>query len=261
MPVSPFQRAANEQQKKQQEQEQQQQDSGSGGGSKRKSRSRPTNARRGKKQKTKERYAKAREDAQLEGIIPTTPEGAVRDERTVCADPLDGLPEMVRQALKEKWDTPGAAKPAIIASLLRPFYSNGIPTMTRDGEVVMMPPSPKLLNELARTLLALDQTQYERDNPVQAGQAKGNNQATVAIGVSIEANKLAVQVMREAFERETGGSNTALPALAESDAPGYRRFDGQVETCAASTTDQRGDGESLVNTEQSDLSYGPIPAR
>lgn len=42
---------------------------------------RPSNKQRNRRQKVKARYTKAREDAQLEGIIPTSPEGAVRDER------------------------------------------------------------------------------------------------------------------------------------------------------------------------------------
>ena len=41
----------------------------------------PTSRARGLKQNLKEHYAKVREEAQLQGLIPTTPEGAVRDEK------------------------------------------------------------------------------------------------------------------------------------------------------------------------------------
>src|SRR5262249_16981842 len=52
-----------------------------------------------------ERYAKVREDAQLLGIIPTVPEGAVRNEvAPVAPDPP--LPHLVRAAIKNNWETP-----------------------------------------------------------------------------------------------------------------------------------------------------------
>lgn len=204
----------------------------SGGGEKRKGKSRPTTSRRNKRQKTKAKYAKAREEAQLEGIIPTTPEGAVRDERSHSVDPLEGLPAMVRQALKEKWATPDQAKPAILAALLRPFF-NEVPLVTSDGELVHVPASPKLLNELARTILALDQTQWERDNPAQAGQARGTingvpTSGVVAVSVSVDSNKLAVKVLREHFEAAMGAD---IPALeVKEDSPEEPpRFDGNVE--------------------------------
>ena len=73
-----------------------------------------TTSKRNRRNKLKKRYAKAREDAQLAGLIPTTPGGAVRDERV---DPrsqgCQQLPQLVRQALKNDWNTPDEAKPAV----------------------------------------------------------------------------------------------------------------------------------------------------
>jgi hypothetical protein len=41
----------------------------------------PTSPRRKEEQRIKDRYAHAREDAQLAGVIPTTPEEALKPER------------------------------------------------------------------------------------------------------------------------------------------------------------------------------------
>lgn len=207
---------------------------------KRKSKSKPTKPAENRKKKLKKRYASAREDAQLAGLIPTTPDGAVRNERSSSVDPLDGLPELVRQALRENWATPAHAKPAIIAALLRPFFNN-VKILTKDGAIVEMPASPKTLNELARTILALDQTQYERENPEAAGKAKGPllngvpTSGVMAVTVSLESNKLAVKVLRETIEKEIGGGVTGIPPMIEQVPDSPPRFDGEVETGAAAS--------------------------
>lgn len=231
MPQSPFQRAA---------EINSQEDSSSASGKRKGGKSRPTTSRRNARQKTKEKYAKAREDAQLQGLIPTTPEGAIRDERAHSVDPLEGLPATVRQALRENWATPAEAKPAIIAALLRPFF-NEVTMIDKDGNQVTVPPSPKTLNELAKTILSLDQTQYERDHPMEAGKAKGpaiNGVPTtgnVAFNISVQSNRLAVNVLRDYFENEVGGGVTDIGPLIEHKEGEPPRFDGEVETGAAAT--------------------------
>src|SRR3954470_286655 len=68
------------------------------------------------KQKLRRHYTCDREDRQLSGEEPTTPLGAVRDERvdpsTQVSQPLSALElcAMVRQAVKEGWNVPDAAK-------------------------------------------------------------------------------------------------------------------------------------------------------
>jgi hypothetical protein len=145
--------------------------------------SHPTNKARNRRKKVQARYAKAREDAQLAGLIPTTPEGAVRGERV---DPrlqsCQQLPQLIRQALREGWNVPDSAKPGIIAELLQPFYA-------QDG-----PQDYKLLIRLARLLLLLDQTQ---DHSEEAGKAKGGGSATMA---SVQANIQAAALIREMIE-------------------------------------------------------------
>src|SRR3954453_15380832 len=80
--------------------------------------------KRKRRQRCKERYAKAREDAQLSGIIPTVPEGAVRDEVAPVA-PAPPLPHLVRAALRLGWDVPDAAKAKVVADLLAGFFEEG----------------------------------------------------------------------------------------------------------------------------------------
>jgi hypothetical protein len=138
--------------------------------------------KRKRRQRCKEVYAKAREDAQLAGLIPTVPEGAVRNEvAPVAPDPP--LPHLVRAAIKNNWATPDSAKPGIVDSLIAPFYDP-------DAD-------PALLVKCARVLLLLDQTQYERDHAEEAGKAKGGG----AVAVSVQANVRAVALLNEMLER------------------------------------------------------------
>jgi hypothetical protein len=112
---------------------------------------RSSKARR-RRQKIKRKYARLREDCQLAGIIETTPEGAVRDERApVGPDPP--LPHLVRKAIKNNWPVPDCNKPGIVGSLCAPVYDPD-----RD---------PMLLIRCVRVLLLLDQIQYERDRAEQ----------------------------------------------------------------------------------------------
>lgn len=156
--------------------------------------------RRNLRQKLKAQYARIREDAQLAGVIETTPQGAARNE---VVDPrLQGcqqLPELIRQALKECWAVPDSAKPGIIGALLEPFFSNDI-VLDKDGNQVRVAPSRTLLIELARTLKMLDQTQFERDHPELAAKARGGG------SISVNNNIQAALVLRGMIEKgELGG--------------------------------------------------------
>lgn len=148
--------------------------------------SHPSSKRRRAKQALKERYAKVREDAQLAGVIHTTPEGAVRNE---VSTGNAQLPELVRQALRENWATPDCAKPAIIANLLEPFFAER--ELGPDGKP--LPPNRAQMLELAKVLRLLDQTQFERDNPEAAGTAKGGTH------ISLQNTLQATEVMRRSL--------------------------------------------------------------
>ena len=136
----------------------------------RRRKSKATTSRQNEQQKIKVDYAVARENAQLAGVIPTTPEGALRNERVNSFDPA--LPEMVRLALRDNWSVPDAAKAKIISELLVPFYTDDV-VLDADGKQVKIRPSRKLLMELAKTLVALDQRYWERAHPTLAGPDKG----------------------------------------------------------------------------------------
>lgn len=118
------------------------------------------------RQGVKERYAKAREDAQLAGVIPTAPEGAVRDEKV---DPLtQGEQELVgidRAAVNKGWAVPENEKQGVIGRLIQKVY---------DEES-----SAKEVAVCASVVLRADQIQYERDHPDEAGKAKGGTKVDV----------------------------------------------------------------------------------
>lgn len=144
----------------------------------------PTTKRRKDRQRLKERYAKVREDAQLAGIIPVEPEGAVRNERVDPLDqnePADHL-SLVSVAARRGWATPDVVKPRIVDNLVRIATGEcGETLVDRDGEVIDAGPSLKTQVYAAKVLTEIDQIQYERDNPEEAGRAKG----AVNVGVAV----------------------------------------------------------------------------
>jgi hypothetical protein len=165
--------------------------------------SHPRSKARRRRQQLKRKYARFREDAQLAGVIETVPEGAVRDERV---DPArqggQQFPELVRQALREGWATPDSAKPKVVAELLAAFFEEG--------------QDPMLRVRLARLLLLLDQTQWERDHPEKAGKAKGGGGA---VAVSVQANIEAAAVVRGMIERGELGRIEEVRGPDQSSAP------------------------------------------
>lgn len=121
--------------------------------------SHPTSKARRKRQRLKQKYAGLREDCQLSDIVDTTPEGAVRDERVdTRTQGCQQLPTLIRQALREGWAVPEAAKPKVVAELLSGFFEEG--------------QDPMLRVRLARLLLLLDHTQFERDRAEEAGKGR-----------------------------------------------------------------------------------------
>jgi hypothetical protein len=129
--------------------------------------------RRARQQKVRKRYAAAREDAQLLGLIPTTPEGALKPE---AVDPAtqsgQGFPALIITALKNSWAVQDEAKPRLVASLIEPFFTRDIVT-DKDGNQIVLPPNRQLLVRSFNALVMADQMQWERDNPELAGKTKG----------------------------------------------------------------------------------------
>ena len=167
-------------------------DGSSVAGSKGKRKAKPTGKRRNRKQKVKETYAKAREDAQLADVIPTTPEGAVRDERvdprTQTTPPMPGL---VALAVRGGWATPEDKKQAMVDELVG---------------IVNNPEMPAKVKVAAFSALRMaDQHQWERDHPEDAGRAKGG------ASVSIQTNITAVQLLNRMLDDPTAGIADLTP--------------------------------------------------
>lgn len=123
-------------------------------GSTAKSDNHQTSSRRNRKKKIKATYAKAREEAQLAGVIPTEPVGAVRDERvdpaSQSAPPLPGL---VATAIRNGWEVPLGRKPQLVDELIS-ILDN--PDQSAKVKVAAF-----------NALRMADQHQFERDNPDQ----------------------------------------------------------------------------------------------
>ena len=120
----------------------------------RKRKSKPTTSAggdsRGHRQRVKDRYAHAREDAQLGGLIPTTPEEALRPERV---DPSvqteQRFPALVGQALRHGWAVPDEKKPGLVDEMV---------AVVEDYEATAVA-KVMAFNALAKG----DQIQHERD--------------------------------------------------------------------------------------------------
>lgn len=134
--------------------------------------SHPTSKARGLKQNLKEHYAKVREEAQLQGLIPTTPEGAVRDEKVKpSTQTAQDTTALDRAAINQGWRVPEDQKPKVIQRLLDKLD---------DPEI-----TPAATALVVSTLVKADQIQHERDNPEVAKGKTGvtvNNQIHVDIG-------------------------------------------------------------------------------
>ena len=208
----------------------------------------PTHGKKKRKarQRKRKEYQILREELQLSGDIPTTPEGAIRSEvvdpSTQGAQPM---PELVAAAIRKGWAVPEGNKVELIDEMVK---------------IALHPEIPAKQKVAAFNALRMaDRSQWEQDNPVDAGKAKGG--ATTTIHTSVQSNMLAVSVLREMLENELGGGETGLPTPTEPSPPSHSRFDGQVEVGAASTGYQPDTGEGLANTKQSDSDYRPIPTR
>ena len=147
-----------------------------------KRKSKPTSGRRATKQRARDRYAHAREDAQLLGLIPTRPEEALRNERvdpSSQSESSDHL-SLVAIAARSGWATPDEVKPRVVDNLSKIAVGEGGETLIgRDGEAINTGPSLKTQVYAAKVLTEIDEIQYQRDNP----EAK---RPSVNVGVGVQ---------------------------------------------------------------------------
>ena len=107
----------------------------------------------------KRRYMELREELQLAGVIPTEPDGAIRDERVDPADQTaQALPALVAEAVRRGWAVPEEAKPRHVDEL--------------SGILEDVEESSKNKIAAFNALRLADKDQYERDHP-EADGAKG----------------------------------------------------------------------------------------
>lgn len=158
-----------------------------------------TNSKRNKRQKAKRNYSRAREEAQLRGVLPTVPEGAVRDERVDAATQEEQkIPSLDRLALAKGWAVPERCKPMLVDSLIDNVASEEAS------------PIEKVMSFNA--LVKADQLQWERDNPELAGKTKGG---VVQQNLALTKDELADALARAGAQRRmsSGGiGNGSLPA-------------------------------------------------
>jgi hypothetical protein len=148
-----------------------------------------SSSRKLQRQNLMRRFMKSREDAQLAGLIETTPKEAIGkiDERVKHDDP-----KLIETAIKSGWAVPEEIKPELIQEM--------VAIVTDDTEEV----SDKTKVAAFRALLTADQHQHERDNP----QVKSKSGGTV--NVSVQTNIAAVDVLRQALRQDT---QTLLPSI------------------------------------------------
>lgn len=153
--------------------------------------------KRNAKQRAKQTYAKARENAQLLDVIPTVPEGAVRDERVDPASQSEQqFPTLVQAAISGGWSVPEAIKRQVINSLAKPFFEKSTTVMTKEGVAIEVPVDPYLLKENAKVLLSADKHQWEKDNPEEAGKAAGGTTVNFEMREDERADAVAAIIAR-----------------------------------------------------------------
>lgn len=190
--------------------------------------SRPTGKSRKSKQKLKQAYAKTREDAQRAGLIPTTPEGAVRpevvDPESQDSQRFPGLDRLAIQTDGKGWSVPEHVKRKVVEQAAEVLFERRFREVTvtgPDGDSVTVqvevPPDRRAQSEAARTLLVADQRQHERDDPEAAGKAKGGTNVTID-----NSTKVAIlnRMLAEARGAGAGGGAGDAPQLPAADEPG-----------------------------------------
>lgn len=204
----------------------------------RKRKSKPTNKRRNERQEIKRKYSHSREDAQLLGIIPTTPEGAIKSE---VVDPAtqEDLPDpvLIKRAIRAGWAVPEDRKIGLVDELVA---------------IVDNPDMPAKVKIAAFNALRMaDETQFERDHPELARTMRGgNDNKTTIIGTvnNVQNNIDAAAVIREMVDAGQLGLIEELPASAQSLPPGDGGHQREVDTCPPLEGDEQRISEGVADT-------------
>lgn len=170
----------------------------------------PTTRRRKQSQRRVKRYMELREDLQVAGRIPVEPAGAVRDERvnpSTQSEPADHLGLAV-VAARNNWATPDEVKPNVVDNLGRiATGAAGETVIGEGGKVISTGPSLKTQVYAAKVLAELDQIEYERQHPEEAGKAKGATKVNVGVAVNNVPVADIGDLIRKAREQREAGRN------------------------------------------------------
>lgn len=204
------------------------------GSGKAKRKSKPTGKAENRRKKIKKRYSSAREEAQLEGIIPTTPDGAIHPERVDPAkQQTQPLPELTAAAIRHGWAVPEEKKPRLVDELT---------------SILDDPEAPAKVKVAAfNALRAADQAQYERDHPEAANPKTGST--VIAGSINIQNNVQTAAVIREMITRGELGLVEELSAPDQSSASSVGGQLREVEITGTHTDNQQQASEGMVDTE------------
>ena len=140
----------------------------------RRRKSKPNGRAKNERHKVRDRYAHAREDAQLLGLLPTTPEQALRPERVdPSSQDEQRFPGLDRAAILGDgtggWSVPEPVKRKVIEQNAEVLYERRTTWVrkTKDGplEEVELPPDRQAIDKASRVLIQADQNQHDRDHP------------------------------------------------------------------------------------------------
>ena len=200
-----------------------------------KSKSHPSGKRRNARQKLKEQYSKVREDAQLAGIIPTSPEGAIRPEAVPSSvQTAAPMPELIAEAIRKGWAVPEDRKPQLVDELLTIIQSVDMPAKVKVAAF--------------NALRQADQAQYERDHPEEAAKSKAGKGTTIH-GNVIQNNMTTAGAIRDMVMRGELGYLEGVRASAFPSAPGSDGHVREMEACTTSESHQQCVGEGMADPE------------
>ena len=140
--------------------------------------------KRKKRQSKRKLYQLIREDLQLSGDLPTTPEGALRTEVVpISIQTEQPLPAMIQEAIRKGWKVDDEKKPKLVDELIG---------------IIEDPEQPTKVKVTAfNALRAADKDQYERDNPEAAGKAKGSTKVDVVNNNTVQVGNVFDDIERD----------------------------------------------------------------
>lgn len=198
---------------------------------KRKRKPKPTSKAKNRKKKIKKRYSAAREEAQLAGVIPTTPDGAVHEERVPSsAQSVQPLPELVVRAICQGWATHDDKKSELVEEMVAIVLNQDMPAKAKIAAF--------------NALRMADQMQFERDHPEEANKIKGGSSVTVNLQNNIQAAALLRGMMERGEFRITGEMQASGEPSTSSDS-GLKR---QVAASQTPDEDKRDVGGGVADS-------------